>query len=207
MRLQNPFAAIGPTGLDSQVLCVLARTTATMGASQIHSVIPESGTDQGIRNALDRLVAQGTVTETLIGRTYGYTLNREHLLAPAIIAIASAKKRFIEAVASAVEAWSFQATTVTLFGSAARNEMQDDSDIDILVVIPDDVPSDVSEEATFNLTLNAGSWTGNDVRLLLYSESEVSPAPVFDSILREGIHIAGDADWLGLRLARTEAPA
>ena len=39
MRIQNPFSAVSPTGLDSQVHTVLARTDQYLALHQIHQLL------------------------------------------------------------------------------------------------------------------------------------------------------------------------
>lgn len=207
MRVQNPFAGVGTTGLDSQVLMALARARDYLIVDEIHRLLPEGGSPQGVRNSLDRLVAQGTVSERVQGRTRAYALNRDHLLADAILQIASTKAELISRMAQTVSTWPATPRTVTLFGSAARGDMETSSDIDVLIVLPDSAVDDPWDEAVDTLSRNVSRWTGNDVRPLVYYESEVHPAGVFDSILREGIPIAGDPTWLRRRLARVRASA
>lgn len=41
MRVQNPFAGVGTTGLDSQVLMALARAGDYLIVDEIHRLLPE----------------------------------------------------------------------------------------------------------------------------------------------------------------------
>lgn len=194
MRMQNPFAAISPTGVDSIVLSVLARSTGTYTISDIMGLIPEKTSRESVRQATARLATQGVVNEQRAGNLSMFTLNREHLLADAILTIATAKRTFIARLREEISAWPVQPITVKLFGSAARNEMSDNSDIDLLVVVPDTWPE--GENHIQQLSSRASLWTGNDVRPLVYSESEVEDAPIFNSILTDGIDVIGDSQWL-----------
>ncbi|WP_234988351.1 nucleotidyltransferase domain-containing protein [Agrococcus casei] len=125
-----------------------------------------------------------------------YELNARHLLAGPIREIARAKQHLIDLLSSHVREWRLQPLTVKLFGSAARSEMTDGSDIDVLVVMPDGADRDEAEARVGNLASVTRDLTGNDVRPLLYFESEVEQAGIFDSILADGIDIAGDPSWL-----------
>lgn len=202
MRIQNPFAALSTTGIDSQVLVVLARSDNYLTVAQIHALLPEGGSLEGVRKSAARLVAQGTVLERVTGRSVAYALNREHLLAQPILQIASAKQELIRRLAQHVSEWDVAPLTVKLFGSAARGEMTETSDIDLLVVMPEEAGHDVAAELTDNLASSARQWTGNDVRPLFYLDSELQPSSIFDSILREGIDVAGDPAWLRKQLRR-----
>lgn len=203
MRLQNPFAVLSTTGLDSQVLHVTSGTEQLLSATQIAQLLPEEGTRQGVQKALDRLVDQGIITETTVGRSRAYTLNRSHLLADAVLSIHRARSTLLTRTAAALAAWPVAPTTVTLFGSAARSEMRTDSDIDLLIVLPDDADPEETEQQVHDLATAMSTWTGNDVRPLVYRESEVSPAPIFDEILRDGVPVAGDRSWLRRHLRTT----
>jgi predicted nucleotidyltransferase len=199
MRLQNPFAVISTTGIDSQVLTVLARSEQYFAVHQIHELLPEDGSYQGVRVSLVRLVAQGTVLERVTGRSFAYALNRDHLLAGAILQIAAAKTELISRMAQIVSEWQIQPLTVKIFGSAARKDMRTDSDIDLLVVMPDSA----ADEAVGHLAAQTTLWTGNDVRPLIYRSSEVRQASILTSILEDGIDISGDPYWLRKRLRNT----
>lgn len=200
MRLQNPFAALSPTGLDSQVLLVLARTEGHLTVAQIQGVLPEGGSLEGVRKSTRRLTDQGTVLERITGRSSAYALNTRHLLAEPIRQIAGAKQRLITELAHRVAEWPEQPLTVKLFGSAARNEMTDSSDIDIVVVVPDDAEPEGVQDLVDDLARFASEVTGNDVRPLLYYGADVEAASIFESILEEGIDVAGDSSWLRKQL-------
>ncbi|WP_341952610.1 nucleotidyltransferase domain-containing protein [Salinibacterium sp. TMP30] len=200
MRLQNPFSAISTTGIDSQVLSVLVRTEQHLTIREIHQLLPEDGSHQGVRLSVARLVEQGVVMQRITGRGHAFAFNREHLLAGAIVQIADAKRELIVRMVHTISGWQFQPLTVTLFGSAARNEMRTDSDIDVLVVVPDSAADEAVEESVQQFAAQVTVWTGNDVRPLVYRDSEVQPAAIFDSVLSEGVEIAGDHSWLRKRL-------
>src|SRR5664279_1322809 len=151
MRLQNPFAVISTTGIDSQVLTVLARSEQHLTIRQIHQLLPEDGSHQGVRLSTGRLVEQGILLQRITGRGYAFALNRDHLLADAILQIANAKTELLSRMAGIVSQWQIQPLTVKLFGSAARSEMRTDSDIDVLVVMPDSAADGLMEDAVSHL--------------------------------------------------------
>lgn len=207
MRLQNPFAALDSAGLDSQVLTVLAGTEEYLTIQDIHRLLPESGSREGVRKSIARLVLQGTVLERVTGRSAAFALNRDHLLATPILMIANAKQEFVSRLASEISEWAIQPVTVTLFGSAARNEMRVDSDIDLLLVMPDEADHDEALALVYRLVSTASKWTGNDVQPIVYSSSEIKAATVFDEIVRDGIHVAGERSWLRKQIRSKSAAA
>ncbi|NYE95095.1 putative nucleotidyltransferase [Psychromicrobium silvestre] len=207
MRLQNPFATVSTTGLDSQVLTVLARTEQYLSVHQIHQLLPEEGSPQGVRKSVARLVEQGTVLERVTGRSYAYSLNLDHLLATVILQIANVKSTLLSRMTQVISEWRIQPLTVKIFGSAARNEMRTDSDIDLFIVMPDSATEDAVEDLVGRLAAQTTLWTGNDVRPLVYRMAEVQPASIFTSVLEDGIDIAGDPAWLRKQLRRDKARA
>lgn len=196
MRLQNPFSALSSTGMDSQVLTVLARSEQYLTIPAIHRLLPEEGSSTGVRKALSRLVEQGVILEQVTGRTHSYALNREHLLADVILKIANSRRELTSRIQDAINLWPVKPVTAKIFGSAARGEMRSGSDIDILIVMPDETPDGLDDELAGNLAGQVTRWTGNDVRPLLYRAAEVKAAPIFDAIIREGVDVAGDPAWL-----------
>lgn len=195
MRFQNPLTAISPS-LDMGVLYVLGRAEATFTAPRIQNLLPEGGSLAGVRKALQRLIDQGIVLEDVVGRTHAYQLNREHLLADAILSMVSAKSILVDRIRSEIDSWEFIPSNVVLFGSAARNDMRTDSDVDIFIALPDGVDEDVAEARVAGLSARIAAWTGNDARPLVYKASEIAPAPVFDSIILDGVDIVGEPRWL-----------
>ncbi|WP_223941384.1 nucleotidyltransferase domain-containing protein [Arthrobacter sp. StoSoilB22] len=102
-------------------------------------------------------------------------------------------------VSRAILRWPERPLQVTLFGSAARGDMRNDSDIDLLFIIHDGADDDLYEQIG-NLAVDVYRLTGNDVRPMIYEAAEVRAAPIFDSIMREGVHVHGDRHWLSRRL-------
>lgn len=200
-----PLAGISTVGFDAQVLGVVARSEQFLTVAQNHRLLSEPGSLEGVRRALQRFVVQGTVLERFTGRAAAYALNREHLLAGPIIQIAGAKQELVRRRADQISGWEVQPLTVKLFGSAARGEMSDSSDIDILVVMPEDCDKAQSMKLVDDLAAQVGRWTGNDVQPLVYSSAEVEPASIFSSVLADGIDVAGDPNWLRRRLRGGEA--
>ncbi|MDO5513072.1 nucleotidyltransferase domain-containing protein [Corynebacterium sp.] len=200
MKLQNPFSALGPTGIDSQLLTVLARTTRVLSAAEIHRLLPEQGSLRAVHDGLRRLEAHGVLQGHSIGRSVGYQLNRDHVLAPAVALIADAKMEVFRRLRAMAAAWEVQPVVMYVFGSTARDDMRTDSDIDLLVVFPDGAPDDIVENQLSALSEGVWAWTGNEPRPLLLRVSEVTPSGVMESVEREGAIVVGDPQWLRRRL-------
>lgn len=197
MQLQNPLRAICPA-LEADVLVALADgNPSTPGALvRKHGV---RGSISGVRRCLERLEESGVVDAALLGNHVEYSLNAQHLLTGLVIEASKAMERFTQFLGNRISQWNEQPLQVTLFGSAARREMRNDSDIDLLFVVPNEA-SDQMYEAISDLAVDAYRLTGNDVRPTVYEVSEVDHAPIFDSIHRDGVHIFGDSHWLSRQL-------
>lgn len=197
MQLQNPLRAICPA-LEADVLMAMANgTPRTAGALVREEGV--HGSISGIRRCLERLKKNGVVDDVHRGNRVEYSLNARHLLAGLVIEASKATERLTRLLAEEISRWNESPLQVTLFGSAARREMRDDSDIDLLFVVPDGA-SDHLYEAISDLAVEAYHLTGNDVRPMVYEVSEVHHVPVFDSINLEGLHIFGDRQWLSRQL-------
>ncbi len=193
MQLQHPFGVVTPT-LDGSVLSVLALADQSFTGRQVHQLAGR-GTEQGVRNALERLVAQGMVLRSQAGSSYLYELNRRHLAAPHVVGLATVRDELFARWRQLIEGWPLRPRAVVLFGSAARGEMQLDSDIDLLVVV--DEGTEELDGFIEQLQAETSAWTGNDARVLCVTASQVSPdEPIFAAAAEEGIMIVGDRLWL-----------
>jgi predicted nucleotidyltransferase len=67
-----------------------------------------------------------------------YQLNREHLAADAIVALADQWATLLQRIKDYLAEWNPEPVSACLFGSAARGEAGVASDIDLLLVAPDD---------------------------------------------------------------------
>jgi hypothetical protein len=193
MQLHNPVGVVTPT-LDAPVLAVLARAEEAFTGRQVHRLATK-GTEQGVRNALERLVEQGLVLRSQVGASYLYTLNRQHLAAPHVIGLATLRDQLFIRWRELVAGWPVQPRVIMLFGSAARAEMEPASDIDLLIVT--DEESEELEASVAQLQTETAAWTGNDTRVLHMTSAQVTPdEPTLIAVADEGIPITGDAAWL-----------
>jgi DNA-binding transcriptional ArsR family regulator len=191
MNLQRPFQVVTPT-LDGDVLTLLARADRPLTGRGIARV---SGVSHGgVQRALEHLVGEGIVDRERAGRAFLYRLNRDHLAARWIEGLASLRLELIERLRETVAAWPVPADAVVLFGSAARSEAGQRSDIDLLLIRPASVDYDdpVWREQVRALESAATMWTGNDTRVLEYAADEIAnEEPVLDIAAAEGIELHG----------------
>ncbi|HYQ74974.1 nucleotidyltransferase domain-containing protein [Cellulomonas sp.] len=199
MLLQHPFGVITPT-VDGDVLAVLAGAEAAFTTGDVARLVPDRSIE-GIRRALTRLVGHGVVDAEQVGRTVRYRLNREHLAADAVVAVARQRSTLLTRVRERLAAWRPRPVHAALFGSAARGDMHLGSDVDLFLVRPDDAPADRWEDQVDALSRDVTRWTGNDTRVLAMTESEVragaaSGDPVLASVRDDGLPLIGPEGWL-----------
>ncbi len=204
VQLDRPLRVITPT-VDGDVLTALARAEAEFTPPELHRIIGSYSTE-GIRKALARLVDQGIVTSHRVGNARAYRLNRAHLAAPAVEALADLKGALLSRLRTRLAAWEIAAAYAALFGSGAHGPMRAESDLDVFVVRPAEVDPDDDRwrEQLASLARDVWEWTGNDLRILEYDTDEVargraSNASVLRDIATEGIRLAGPADHLTQR--------
>ena len=194
MDIRHPLSAVTPT-LDGDVLVALAGVDAELTGREVHR-LANRGSEHGVRKALDRLVEEGVVSRRPAGSAKLYTLNREHLAAPAIEALAGMRRELLRRMREAVAAWRVPAVGVIVFGSFARGEATRESDIDMLVIRPSGGDADDSDwsDQVNGLAAAVTAWTGNDARVLEYSEDEIPQLDneeVLANAFSEGLEISG----------------
>lgn len=174
MDFRRPLNAITPT-LDGDVLATLAGADAEFTGRQVHRVLGR-GSERGVRNTLERLTRQGVVLSRRAGAAKLYRLNTDHLATPWVKGLAGMRVQLLDRLKTTVEQWPIQPAAAVLFGSVARGDASEESDLDLLIVRPADCPDESAqwEEQLSNLEQAATAWTGNDARILEYGETELS---------------------------------
>ncbi len=202
MELSRPLATVTPT-LDGDILAVLARHDTAFTTGQLHRILIKPS-EEGIRKALRRLTKQGIVQSERVGNAFAYLLNRDHLAAEHIVGLARLQEKFLERLENRLESWEIPPVYAAVFGSAARGSMTVDSDLDLLLVRPNDVEEDLWETQVNELVSDVTRWTGNDTRPLQFAAGELTTQgvnePVLRSVLKDGLTVAGNRAWLAQQL-------
>jgi predicted nucleotidyltransferase len=180
--------------VSGDVLVVLSQTTGQMTGRQVARLV-RHGNPKAVNTALERLVAQGLVLRTEAPPAYLYVLNREHVACPAVLALANIRAELFARMERAFEAWKLQPVHASLFGSAARGDGDEDSDIDIFLVRSRHIDEDDEtwQHQTDALTTSVEAWTGNPVSLVEFSDDRVAEM-VQDTLapmLSDGIRLSG----------------
>lgn len=202
MQLDRPLRVV-TSSVDGDVLMVLAGAEAAFTAPQVHRLTGDHS-ESGIRKSIKRLEQQGIVRSTRAGQAWLHELNREHLAAGYVVALAGLRGALIERIAAAMTRWSRPPDYAALFGSAATGGMRIESDVDLFVVRPDAVDLDDEPWRTQldELAASVASWTGNDAQILEYSAGEVARGVrtkgerVLRDIAAKGIPVFGSERYL-----------
>jgi predicted nucleotidyltransferase len=210
MQLNRPFATVTPT-LDGDVLGVLAASDVTFTVAQIQRILT-TASGEGVRKVLTRLTAQGVVLHDQVGRTNTYRLNTEHLAAEPILALSRLTATFLNRLEAHLEGWGEALKYAAVFGSAATGRMNLGSDIDLFLVRASDPKivdhqkdSEVWEQQVTELKRSVTAWTGNDGRVVEYTEDELVMAaaagePLLSDVATQGLTVAGTRAWLNGQL-------
>mgnify|MGYP005813029503 CR=1 FL=1 len=204
MDLRHTFAVV-TTSLDGDVLARLALVDEPFTPGQLHRLLPDASLD-GVRRCLNRLAEQGVVDRTRAGqRAFAYRLNRDHVAAPAIIALANTPATVRQRIQDELATWQIPPVYGAVFGSWARGSATTASDLDLFLVRPDDADEQTWEAQIGRIEHLATRWTGNDARTLVLPEQHVldhPDDPVLTSIRQEGLTVAGNPPWLRTRLRK-----
>ena len=162
MDLIEPASAVVPS-LDGPVLMVLAGTTRPLSAREI-ARLTKRGSWAGVRKVLQRLVSQGIVSVQDAKPALLYSLNRDHIAAPAIGLLADLREELVRRLSHSIMAWPVAPVYACLFGSAARGEGSVESDIDLFIVRPAEVGAgnQAWSDQVGRLMRDVSRWTGNN---------------------------------------------
>lgn len=201
MDWTTPLAPI-VHGAEGIVLDRLCRVSAPQTAGQLRRRADDQLSLTGVRKALGRLVAQGLVLEHPLGSVIGYQINVDHLAYPAVRAMVDAYLPYSllrDRLRALVEArFPDGQPTVALYGSVVRAAATVESDVDIVVVVPDPwpyTPAD-TQDLVAELYDAVGRWTGNAPQVVLSTTADLARAreaadPFIDSLAREADTVVG----------------
>jgi predicted nucleotidyltransferase len=193
--LRHPLRSLIPS-LDWAVLEVLTGTESGLGASQI-ARLSHDGSRSGQVPILDRLVRQGLVTAEPANQGFLYRLNRDHLLAPSILNAAELRGRLFELLGEQARQLRPMPVHASVFGSFARGEAGEESDIDLLLIAATDHDVTEWESAIELIERTVRLWTGNRCSCMTFSRERVRELfadrePIFDNWAADGVLLMGD---------------
>jgi hypothetical protein len=173
MDVAHPYYAICPT-LDSSVLNVLAGTSRPLTGREVARLTGRSS-HSGVLDVLNRLAEHGVVDRVEAGRALLFSLNREHLAAPAVDVLAGLRAELLERLRGTFDTWKVAPVHASLFGSAARGDGNTSSDVDLFIVRPSDVPEDDAgwRMQRDDLATRVQRWTGNHAGIAEVAEQDL----------------------------------
>lgn len=194
MDVGNPYADVIP-GPRGRLLITLAQleTAVTVRALARHSDV----SPQRARDYVNELNDAGLAFAERVGSAVMVSLNRQHLLAEPILALAATRGRLIDRLREELHAWDDLAGA-WLFGSTARGDGGRASDLDLLLVAESTTEAPGWVNATSRLREQANHWTGNEVQLIEHTRSSfgnlVAHANALVAAVRsEGIALTADS--------------
>lgn len=174
MDLREPIRSVIPS-VTGSVLAALARAAEPLTGRELEQRVKPAASHRGVQLALKGLVDGGIVERVDKGRAALYSLNRDHVAAPAIVALASMRDAVFARMKDAIGSWEPKARNVTVFGSFARGDAGVAGDIDLLVVRRNDFDDDAaSDRQLAELTANVQRWSGNPLRAIVLTEDELA---------------------------------
>ncbi len=191
MDLGSPVRDVAPAvrGALLQALARLEHPVTRRRLAAVAAVAPGNAS-----TVIEELIRAGLVSETVAGRSSMVVLNRNHLAAGPVLALAGLRGELIRRLRERLSSW-LELHGAWLFGSVARGDADSDSDVDVLIVA-DNLHSHDLHERLSRLHADVRSWTGNDLQLVEHSPSSWrklvrAKNPLVEQIRLDGIALAG----------------
>lgn len=196
MDLTFPAHAVVST-LDAEVLLTLAGTISPMTGNQVRRVAGK-GSLRGVQLVLQRLERHGLIDVMEAGSSNLYTLNRDHVAAPAVLALIDLRGQLFRRISDEISKWPIQPVAAAVFGSAARGDGGLESDIDLFIVRPKKILDDALRWETQIATLSTliRRWSGNHASVIQATPAQVSEMlsrnePIVESLRCDAVSLFG----------------
>lgn len=186
------------------MLRILHGVSVPLNATQIAQLAHL--TKVAVGNALSELSAMGLVQSTPVGRSKAHMLVRDNVYVERIVSPVFEAEHALPSLIEEELVGLFANTTVSivLFGSQARGEQGEDSDVDVVLVSARETHAAVERildeqsvrfRRRFGATLSALVYTTDEA-----GELHLRAPALFESISRDAIVVAGvgPKEWAGL---------
>ncbi len=195
MEYGNPVEALIP-GVQGRVLAVLARTEAELTMRSVAELASVSANQATV--VLNRLKRLGLVERRDVGAAALVRLVRENEAARSVLALMDLREGVLARLTGEAKKIRPVPTCLAVFGSFARGEAHEHSDVDVLAVLP---PAAQCDGGQWTATL--GQWADRAARIagnpinLLESTVEELPSLVrrerapWRTIVEEGVVLIG----------------
>ncbi|UZN03543.1 hypothetical protein [Cellulomonas sp. S1-8] len=174
MDLVNPLADVVPSA-HGPVLAVLASATTPLTGRAIAGLTHPRVSQPRVARILHDLADAGLATRVPAGSASLFSLNREHVAAGAVEALASLRDRLWERIATHVDGWNHEPDAVVVHGAAAGGAGDARGDVRLLVVRPSALDEDDEDwrRDLADLADRVARWTGNRCAVLERSADEL----------------------------------
>lgn len=202
MDIGQPLGDVVP-GARGAVLATLAQLSV---AVTVRTLARHAGVSpQGALTVVNDLAAAGLVQVEPAGPSLMVSLNREHLAAEPVIALASLRARLVERLTAELDRWDDLAGA-WLFGSTARGDGDRHSDIDLLVVATGALDRAPWMERVGRLADQVRRWTGNRVQIVEHTRRSLADLvrqdnPLVAALRHDGIPLTARTRRLLRRVA------
>lgn len=196
MDFVHPVQAVIP-GAQGKVLAVLAETTAEFNLRTLARLAGVSVAQAS--RVMPGLVELGVVERREVPPSSQFRLIRENVAAQAIVQLARSRDTALAQIADAAADLVPSPVSIIVFGSFARGEADEQSDLDVIVVRPDEIADDdVWAAAIEQWRSEARAITGNEVEVLEVAHDEVpakldSGSTLWRDVARDGLMVHGRA--------------
>ncbi|MCY4516470.1 MAG: nucleotidyltransferase domain-containing protein [Acidimicrobiaceae bacterium] len=195
MDFVHPVSAVIP-GAQGHVLAVLAETSAELNLRTVARLAGVSASQAS--RVIPGLVELGLVERREVPPSSLFRLNRHNEAARIVVQLARLRDNVLERIGSAAGDLPQPPASIIVFGSFARREADRTSDIDVVVVRPDEVDpdDDAWTEGIDRWRRNAGAIAGNDIEVIEVGltaavEKLSHGGQVWDEISRDGVSVFG----------------
>ena len=195
MNFRRPVEAV-VGGVQGRLLAVLAEVTAPLTLRTLARLADVSPAQAS--RVLPRLVGLGMVERREVPPASQFMLVRENIAAQLILALADARTTVLQRMGEVATDIRPAPRAIVVFGSFARGEADDESDIDVLVVRPDDIDEDDEgwSESLEAWRRQVRAIAGNGVEMLEASAGEAvaklrGRSELWRDIRRDGIVVHG----------------
>lgn len=210
MDLGHPISAVIP-GAYGDVLTVLARTDVWLSGRKVAALTHGQTSRRRVDAVLAELARAGIADMQEVPPAKLYRLNRDHVAAPGIEALASMRDCLLTRLRDELAGWRVPPEAAWLFGSTARGESGPDSDIDLLLVRPPLAGEDGDDHWVGQvdaLRELVRGWSGNELEILELGGEELRQLRdggerLVDELRADAVVLWGSAvrDVLGSRSA------
>lgn len=195
MDFSRPVEAV-VGGVQGRLLAVLAEVTTPLTLRTLARLADVSPAQAS--RVLPRLVDLGMVERREVPPASQFLLVRENVAAQLILALADARTTVLQRMGEAAADIRPAPRAIVVFGSFARGQADDESDIDVLVVRPDDIDEDDQRwsESLEAWRRQVRAIAGNGVEMLEASAADATAklrgrSELWRDIRRDGIVVHG----------------